>query len=99
MHSDLELWGPDAGEFKPERWDGRKFGFNYLPFNAGPRICIGQQFALVEVAYVTVRLLQRFDAIDGSALPAGRLPCEWKLVDKVAGGVNVRFHRASNVPR
>ena len=95
MHSDPTLWGADAGVFDPERWEGLKFGFHYLPFNAGPRICIGQQFALAEVAYVTVRLLQRFDGIDGAALPSGeRLPCDWKLVDKVAGGVNVKLHCA-----
>ncbi|KAK4506032.1 hypothetical protein PRZ48_003997 [Zasmidium cellare] len=96
MHSDPEYWGPDADRFDPERWEGRKLGFHYLPFNAGPRICIGQQFALAEVAYVIVRLLQRFDGIDGSALPQGRLPCDWKLVDKVAGGVNVRLHCADD---
>lgn len=96
MHSDPELWGPDADRFNPERWEGRKFGFNYLPFNAGPRICIGQQFALAEIAYVTVRLLQKFDSIDRSALPKGRLPCDWKLVDKVAGGVNIKLHSANN---
>ncbi|KAF2667049.1 cytochrome P450 [Microthyrium microscopicum] len=94
MHSDPELWGPDADSFNPERWEGRKFGFNYLPFNAGPRICIGQQFALAEVAYVTVRLLQKIDSIDGSGLPDSRLPCDWKLVDKVAGGVNIKLHSA-----
>jgi cytochrome P450 len=95
MHSDPELWGIDADRFNPERWEGRKFGFNYLPFNAGPRICIGQQFALAEVAYVTVRLLQKFDSIEGSALSEVRLPCDWKLVDKVAGGVNIKLHSAN----
>ena len=45
---------------------------------------------------MTVRLLQRFDAIDGSRLPEGRLPCDWKLVDKVAGGVNVRLRVADD---
>jgi cytochrome P450 len=89
-------------KFNPLRWRNRKFGFNYLPFNAGPRICIGQQFALAEVAYVAVRVLQYFDGMDGSALPAlegqgadVRLPCDWKLVDKVAGGVKVRLRRTS----
>jgi cytochrome P450 len=119
MHSDPELWADadrDAGDttssmhptkFNPLRWQHRKFGFNYLPFNAGPRICIGQQFALAELAYVTVRLLQRVEGMDGSNLPelrgggvgglAGkevRLPCDYKLVDKVAGGVRVRLKRA-----
>lgn len=96
MHSDPELWGPDADSFDPERWEGRKHGFNYLPFNAGPRICIGQQFALAEVAYATVRILQHFDGLDGSALPEGRLACDWKLVDKAAGGVNIRLRRAGS---
>lgn len=33
-------------------------------FNGGPRICIGQQFALTEAGYVIVRLMQRFDAME-----------------------------------
>ncbi|OCL15283.1 cytochrome P450 [Glonium stellatum] len=65
MHHRRDLWGEDADNFNPERWNGRKPGWEYLPFNGGPRICIGQQFALTEAGYVVVRLLQRFEAIDG----------------------------------
>ena len=36
-HRTKEFWGPDAEEFVPERWDGKKTGFEYLPFNGGPR--------------------------------------------------------------
>ncbi|PKX99701.1 putative cytochrome P450 family protein [Aspergillus campestris IBT 28561] len=57
MHRRVDLWGEDANEFRPERWE-------YLPFNGGPRICIGQQFALTEAGYVLVRLLQRFGAVE-----------------------------------
>lgn len=64
MHRRKDLWGPDAEEFRPERFQGRKPGWEFLPFNGGPRICIGQQFALTEASYVVVRLLQRFDAIE-----------------------------------
>lgn len=60
MHRRKDLWGPDADEFVPERWDGLRPGWEYLPFNGGPRICIGQQLALTEAGYVTVRLLQCF---------------------------------------
>ena len=63
MHRRKDLWGEDAEEFKPERFVGRKPGWEFLPFNGGPRICIGQQFALTEASYVVVRLLQRFDQI------------------------------------
>ena len=55
MHRRKDLWGEDADEFKPERFEGRKPGWEYLPFNGGPRICIGQQLALTEASYVMVR--------------------------------------------
>ncbi|OOQ83230.1 Cytochrome P450 52A13 [Penicillium brasilianum] len=64
MHRRKDFWGPDADEFKPDRWLNRKAGWEYIPFNGGPRICIGQQFALTEAGYVLVRLLQRFDQIE-----------------------------------
>ncbi|KAK8167528.1 cytochrome P450 52E2 [Phyllosticta citribraziliensis] len=65
MHRRHDLWGPDADEFVPERWEKRRPGWTYAPFNGGPRICIGQQFALTEAGYVIVRMLQRFEAIEG----------------------------------
>ncbi|KAM3475810.1 hypothetical protein MY5147_003562 [Beauveria neobassiana] len=70
MHHRTDLWGADADDFRPERWEKRKPGWDYLPFNGGPRICIGQQFALTEIAYVLARMLQRFDELDGSTLSA-----------------------------
>lgn len=60
-----ELWGSDADKFNPERWKERQPGWEYLPFNGGSGICIGQQLALTEVAYVVIRLMQRIDDIDG----------------------------------
>jgi cytochrome P450 len=39
-------------------------GWEYLPFNGGPRICIGQQFALLEASYATIRLMQRFQTVE-----------------------------------
>ncbi|MCJ1464378.1 hypothetical protein MMC07_002991 [Pseudocyphellaria aurata] len=64
LHRRRDLWGPDADDFNPDRWTGRKHGWDYLPFNGGPRVCLGQQFALTEVSYVTVRMLQRFDKLE-----------------------------------
>lgn len=37
MHRNKSVWGEDANVFKPERWNGMKVGFEYLPFNGGPR--------------------------------------------------------------
>lgn len=64
MHHRKDIWGEDADEFRPERWVGRRPGWEFLPFNGGPRICLGQQFALTEAAYVIARIIQRFDKLD-----------------------------------
>ncbi|KAJ0426292.1 n-alkane-inducible cytochrome P450 [Aspergillus carlsbadensis] len=67
LHRRTDIYGADAHEFRPERWmDGTlrpKWG--YLPFNGGPRICIGQQYALTEVGYVLVRMVQEYREILG----------------------------------
>ncbi|KAL9606638.1 MAG: hypothetical protein Q9179_000224 [Wetmoreana sp. 5 TL-2023] len=78
MHRRKDLFGEDAEEFRPERWlnegnkKGLRVGWEYLPFNGGPRICIGQQFALTEVSYITVRLMQEFDRIESRGPEAWR---------------------------
>lgn len=64
MHRRKDLWGEDANEFAPARWEGSKHGWEYLPFNGGPRICLGQQFALTEAAFVIVRMVQKYDRVE-----------------------------------
>ena len=65
MHRREDFYGPDAAEFKPERWENLRPSWEYLPFNGGPRICLGQQYALTEASFVTARLLQEFSKIEG----------------------------------
>ncbi|KAL2271121.1 hypothetical protein VTJ83DRAFT_492 [Remersonia thermophila] len=56
---------PPVDVFCPDRWFGwQPRPWQYIPFNGGPRICIGQQFALTEMGYVLTRLFQRYDRID-----------------------------------
>lgn len=95
MHRRKDIWGPDAEEFKPERWLNRKAGWEYIPFNGGPRICIGQQFALTEAGYVLVRLLQRFDQIED--INADQKP-RWglTLTSCPADLLTVRMHQADD---
>lgn len=95
MHRRKDLWGPDADDFKPERWANRKPGWEYIPFNGGPRICIGQQFALTEAGYVLVRLLQRFDQIEDVNADQ---PIRWglSLTSSPADLVTVRMHEAAD---
>ena len=66
MHRRKDIYGEDAEEYIPERWERETLrpGWGYLPFNGGPRICVGQQFALTEAGYTIVRLLQTFARIE-----------------------------------
>ncbi|KAI9888868.1 MAG: hypothetical protein M1814_006218 [Vezdaea aestivalis] len=55
------IWGQDARDFRPERWEAQEMktiGWGFFPFNGGPRVCLGQDFAMMEISYTIIRLLQ-----------------------------------------
>ncbi|KAF8573587.1 cytochrome P450 [Ramaria rubella] len=79
----VDLWGEDANDFNPDRWlDPERLKnvttnpFIFTPFHAGPRICLGQNFAYHEVTFVLVGLLQRFQSfvLAPEYQPHGSLP-------------------------
>lgn len=63
VHHD-ERWYPNPWSFEPERWlDDRVDAvprYTYLPFGGGPRICIGNSFAMMEAQLILVSILQQF---------------------------------------
>ncbi|KAI9795453.1 MAG: hypothetical protein M1835_005787 [Candelina submexicana] len=57
MHRHKDLYGDDANEFRPERWEGSeldRIGWGFMPFHGGPRICLGSEFFLSMVSLVVL---------------------------------------------
>ncbi|KAK0471830.1 cytochrome P450 [Armillaria novae-zelandiae] len=109
MHRRTDLWGPDALKFDPDRFlDSRMHKyltsnpFIFAPFNTGPRICLGQQFAYNEASYYLVRLLQTFASFSlarDAQPPEGVPPKSWtrtpgttKGMEKIMLGIHVTMY-------
>ena len=71
LHRHLRLWKePDA--FNPSRFLGElplAHRYAYMPFGAGPRVCVGAQFALTEACLVLAAIVQRFHVTMADADP------------------------------
>ncbi|KAJ4832520.1 hypothetical protein Tsubulata_900077 [Turnera subulata] len=65
LHRDTENWGPDANEFKPERFTGGiseacKYPQAYIPWGIGSRRCLGETFATLELKVILALVLSKF---------------------------------------
>ncbi|KAH6690428.1 cytochrome P450 52A11 [Plectosphaerella plurivora] len=80
--------------FSPERWfHWQPKPWTYIPFNGGPRICIGQQFALTEMGYVLTRIFQKFERVEShmQELDGGSPLLKSEIVLQPGEGVKVAF--------
>ncbi|KAK0383268.1 hypothetical protein NLU13_9181 [Sarocladium strictum] len=100
MHRDPAQYPPtsetfaDPDIFSPERWEHwHPKPHDYIPFNAGPRICIGQQFALTQMSYVLVRLFQKFGRVTShmQEIDGGNPLLKADIVLSPGQGVKVSF--------
>ncbi|KAJ7616471.1 cytochrome P450 [Roridomyces roridus] len=81
VNTDKKIWGDDALEFKPQRWDALPEAVNGIPgvwanlltFFAGPHACIGFRFSLVEIKVLLFTLLRAFE-FDPAVSAAGIVP-------------------------
>ena len=85
---------PNPLSFVPERWTPEneqalpKFAF--FPFGGGPRVCIGNQFALMEAAILLASVAQRYQITMAPGSTVEPMP---SITLRPAHGVNVRLRR------
>jgi cytochrome P450 len=63
MHTRKDLWGIDADQFRPERFDGNveRHPYQFLPFSGGTRICIGYKYAYMSMLTILAYLLRNYE--------------------------------------
>ncbi|KAF7358749.1 Cytochrome P450 [Mycena sanguinolenta] len=83
LNRDTRIWGADAAEFKPDRWDAVPEAANSIPgvwshlfsFLGGPHNCIGWRFSLAEMKCLLYTLIRTFEfelAVSPEELTVGR---------------------------
>ncbi len=91
VHRRAASW-PDADVFRPERFldQGTAARADYLPFGLGPRLCIGRDFALVELTVLLAELLREHRV----AVPEGAGTIEREVFVTVRPRGGLRLHVA-----
>jgi cytochrome P450 len=79
LHRNKMFW-KNEGRFDPDRFmfsdpAQRKKVKNFFPFGAGPRMCIGNNFAMTELAFILYEMLKNFEIS-----PTGDIPAMWPLI-------------------
>ncbi|MCM3761955.1 cytochrome P450 [Alkalihalobacillus oceani] len=92
MHRNLRYFN-DPLTFSPERWDNidnKPSKYVYFPFGGGPRICIGERFAMMEAMLLLATIVRefRFELVD--QLP---IKMEPSITLRPKHGINMRLHK------
>ena len=95
VHRDPELY-KEPGKFMPERWSRiDPSPYEYMPFGAGPRRCLGATFAIMEMKLALPILLQRFRV---QLTPGTRVDLGSSPLAQPRGGLQVRVGRPKGKP-
>ncbi|KAJ7233676.1 cytochrome P450 [Mycena rebaudengoi] len=98
VNTDKEIWGGDAEEFRPERWEDIPEAVSEIPgvwgntlsFFAGPHNCIGFRFAVVEMKALLFTLIRAFEFEPAASI----VPTSFGLQAPMVAG----SHKGSSLP-
>lgn len=105
-----DIWGEDAEDFNPERWSGRKIGWEWIPFGGGARKCLGRMLPFYSaLSGSTDWETEQFAFMEASYTIVrflqrfdkcenmegpGEIKLHTAIENRSGTGVQVRFHRA-----
>jgi len=82
---------PEPNRFMPQRWfDLKPDPYTYLPFSAGPRLCVGYHFAMAEIRLALVKILRRFRL---TVVPGARIDRKIRVTMNPAFGLPMTLCR------
>ncbi len=82
---------PNPEAFDPSRWETfTPTAYEYVPFSAGPRICIGAGFAMMEIKIILAMLLQRYRL---EFVPENPIDRAGTIVMKPKQGMSMKVHK------
>jgi cytochrome P450 len=85
--SNPEVFDPDR--FSPERCD-KRHRFGYLPFGGGPRLCIGQNMAIVQILLIVITIVGKYDFTLTDDKPVNSLPM---MLLRPDGPIHMQFRK------
>ncbi|XP_074286469.1 cytochrome P450 714A1-like [Silene latifolia] len=95
LHRDPDIWGPDSNEFKPQRFangvtNACKVPQAYVPFGLGARLCLGKNFAMVQLKLLLCLIISRFSF---SLSPNYRHAPAYRMIVEPQHGVQILIKR------
>ncbi|KAK6828366.1 cytochrome P450 [Apiospora arundinis] len=88
-----DIVGADHDKFRPERWETwTPDTWEFIPFNHGPRICLGRRFGLFQLGYTLARLVQAFDKIEEVKIGPSPQKIRVELNTKMAHPIYCRLY-------
>ncbi len=95
LHRSERYWD-EPNTFRPERFADEEsmHKYQYLPFGSGPRVCVGNSFATMEMRLILATIMQQFTM---QALSDAHPEFEPKLTLRPKGGMNLRIRQREHI--